>query len=225
LLPVLIGWGGTVSAAVISFSGQLDVLTDVGGARYSGVTLGQLFSGSFSYGTEAQASTDPLAPGDYDFSSPPFGGSITDGTTPTSGSSSEPVQVTVNDDVMLDQDTADLLNSVLGTSLGSGSVVDIADIDTAFVKPSGGEIVFGLSFVNLDAMTWTGLDFANFPPESGNIDRAIFFIAETDASDTLIFEGFGELDSVVVPLPAALWLFAGGLMGLAGTAIRRRTGV
>jgi hypothetical protein len=135
------------------------------------------------------------------------------------------VQVTVNDDVMLDQDTADLLNSVLGTSLGSGSVVDIADIDTAFVKPSGGEIVFGLSFVNLDAMTWTGLDFANFPPESGNIDRAIFFIAETDASDTLIFEGFGELDSVVVPLPAALWLFAGGLMGLAGTAIRRRTGV
>jgi len=215
LLAVLSGWAGIASAAVINFSGQLDAVTDLGGARYSGSTLGQVFSGSFSYGVESEASTDPLFPGDYDFTSPPYGGLLTDGTTATSGSTTEPVQVTVDDNVVLDQDTAGLLNTLLGTSLSAGNVVDIADIDTQFVSPTGEQIVFGLSFISLDPTAWSGVDFANFPPESGNIDQAIFFITEQDASDNLLFEGFGKLDTVaVVPIPAAVWLFGSGLLVL-----------
>lgn len=214
---------GAVLAAVISFSGQVDIRSDSGGARYSGVSLGQAFSGSFSYGTLAQASTDPSFPGDYDFGIPPFGGSITDGASPTSGSTGQSVQVSITDDTALDQSTADFVNDLLGTSLSSGSVVDIADIDTTYIKPSGtGEIVFGLSFIETNSGAWSGLSLSNFPPESGNSTPAIFFINETDAGGDTIFEAYGVLDSVsVVPLPAAAWLFVGGL-GLLGLTTRRK---
>jgi len=224
-LLVLSGWAGVASAMLINFSAQLDVVTDSGGAVYSGSTIGQVFSGSFSYGTEAQASTDPLFPGDYDFSSPPFGGLISDGSTPTSGSSSVPVQVTIDNNVILDDPTADLLNALFETSYMEDSIVDIADIDTAFVSlPGGGEIVFGLSFIS-ESTAWTDTDFANFPPESGNIGQALFFIAEVDSLDNVIFEGFGVLDTIntaaEVPLPSALWLFASGLAGVLGIARNR----
>lgn len=213
-----------VSAAIINFSGQIDVLTDLGGARYSGVTLGQVMSGSFNYGTASQATTDPGFPGDYDFSIPPFGGTISDGGTPTSGSSGEIVQVSVVDDAVLDQATADLINTLIGTSLTNGSVADIADIDTIFTKPGNtGEIVFGLSFIN-DNSAWSGTAFGNFPPESGNIGPAIFFLSETDAAGNVIFDAFGEIDNInVIPLPAAVWLFPAGLLLLTAVARRGRS--
>ena len=103
-------------------------------------------------------------------------------------------------------------------------MVDIADIDTQFAPPTGEQIVFGLSFISTDPTAWSGVNFANFPPESGNIDQAIFFLTELDASDNLLFEGFGTLDTVaVVPIPAAVWLFGSGLLGLIGLARRKRT--
>ena len=198
LIFVVSVWSGMATAKVINYSGTLGSVTDNTGARYSGSTIGQIFSGSFSYGMEAEATTDPSSPEDYDFTSPPYGGLITDGTTATSGSSSEPVQVTVDDDVPLDQETADLLNTLLGTLLVAGNEIDIADIDTTFVTSTGGAIVFGLSFITPDSTGWSGNDFGNFPPESGNIDRAIFFIEEYDASDNLLFSGYGELSTVTV---------------------------
>ncbi|MGB5473424.1 MAG: VPLPA-CTERM sorting domain-containing protein [Gammaproteobacteria bacterium] len=215
---------GLASATIINFSGQLDVITDNGGARYSGSTLDQVFSGSFSYGQESEATTDPLFPGDYNFTSPPYGGLITDGTTATSGSTTEPVQVTIDDNVVLDLDTANLLNNLLGTSLSVGSVVDIADIDTTFVSATGVQTTFGLSFISLDSNAWTGVDFANFPLESGNYDHAIFFINELDASDNPLFDGLGVLDTVAsVPIPATVWLFSSGLLGLIGISRRKKT--
>lgn len=219
LLIVMCSWTEIASATVINFTGQLGDFTDNSGGRYSGSILGQLFSGSFSYGLESEATTDPIFPGDYNFTSPPYGGLITDGAIPTTGSTTEPVQVSVGDNDVLDQGTADLLNTLLGTSLSAGSVVDIADIDTIFATPTGGEIVFGLSFISPVSTVWSGNDFSNFPPESGSIDRTIFFIEEFDASDNLLFAGYGELNTIaVVPIPAAVWLFGSGLLGLIGTA-------
>lgn len=225
LLVMSSSWSGVATAAFINYSGQLDIVTtDLGGARYSGAIPGQVFSGSFTYGTAAQASTDPLFPGDYDFSIPPFGGSISDGSTATNGTAGEVVQVTIADDLVIDQGTADLINSLLGSSLSDGSIVDIADIDTLFVSPAGDQVVFGLSFISLDGSAWSNDDFSNFPPLSGLSLPAIFFINETDAMDNLQFEGFGVLDSVVVPLPAAAWLLLSGIGLLGLTARRRRAG-
>jgi len=198
LLVVMSIWSGMATAKVINFSGTLGSVTDNTGARYSGSTVGEIFSGSFGYGMESEATTDPSFPEDYNFTSPPYGGQITDGTTSTSGSPTKPVQVTVDDDVSLDQDTADLINTLLGTALVAGNEVDIADIDTSFVTSTGGEIIFGLSFISPVSTAWSGNDFSNFPPESGSIDRAIFFIEEFDASDNLLFSGYGELSTVVV---------------------------
>jgi len=221
---ILLFTSGLASATIINFSGQLDVITDNGGARYSGSTPTQIFSGSFSYGLESEATTDINFPGDYNFTSPPYGGLITNGVTATSGSTTEPVQVTVDDNVVLDLDTANLLNTLLGTSLSVGSVVDIADIDTTFVSATGVQTTFGLSFISLDPNAWTGMDFANFPIESGNFDHAIFFISELDASDNPLFDGLGVLDTVTsVPIPAGVWLFSSGLLGLVGVARRKKT--
>ena len=215
---------GLASATIINFSGQLDLITDNGGARYSGSTLTQIFSGSFSYGLESEAITDINFPGDYDFLSPPYGGLITNGVIATSGSTGEPVQVTVDDNVVLDVATANLLSTLLGISLSAGSVVDIADIDTTFVSATGVHTTFGLSFISLDPSAWTGTDFTNFPLESGNYDHAIFFISELDALDNPLFDGLGVLDTVTsVPIPAAVWLFSSGLLGIAGVASRRKT--
>jgi hypothetical protein len=214
---------GAASAAIINFSGQLDVIDDNGGARYSGSTPTQVFSGSFSYGLESEATTDINFPGDYNFTSPPYGGLITNGVTTTSGSTTEPVQVTVDDNVVLDLDTANLLNTLLGTSLSNGSIVDIADIDTTFVSATDVRTTFGLSFISLDPGAWDGVDFANFPVESGNFDHSIFFISEVDALDNPLFDGLGVLDTVaVVPIPAAVWLFGSGLLGLIGIARRKK---
>jgi hypothetical protein len=215
---------GLASATIINFSGQLDVISDNGGARYSGSTSAQIFSGSFSYGLESEATTDINFPGDYNFTSPPYGGQITNGVTATSGSGTEPVQVTVGDNVALDLDMANLLNSLLGTSLSVGSMVDIADIDTSFVSATGVQTTFGLSFISLDPNAWTGVSFANFPLESGIFDHAIFFINERDALDKPLFEGLGLLDTVTsVPIPATVWLFGSGLLGFVGIAKRGKS--
>lgn len=223
LVLMLVLTSGLASAKSVNFSGQLGVLTDNGGARYSGAFLGQGFSGTFSYGLESEATTDLLFPGDYNFSSPPYSGQISDGTTTTSGSTSEPVQITVDDNVVLDIDTVNLINTLLGTTLNVGDQVDIADIDTTFVSMSGTRTTFGLSFISLDPGAWTGLNFANFPLETGVFDHAIFFISESDASGNLLFDGLGGLDTIAtVPVPAAAWLFGSGLLCLAGISRREK---
>jgi hypothetical protein len=164
-----------------------------------------------------------MFPGDYDFSSPPYGGFITDGSTTTAGSSGQTVQVTVDDDVQVDAALASLANAILGVSLTSGDVLDIADIDTEHLLAGGGSILFGVSFLGLGGSAWSGLDLANFPALSGNFDHALFFISEYNTAGDLVYEGFGELASVTaVPVPPAFLLFATGLAGLFGCARIRR---
>jgi hypothetical protein len=47
-------------------------------------------------------------------------------------------------------------------------------------------------------------------------------VAVTDARDTLTYADFTEA-SAVVPVPAAVWLFGSGLLGLVGMARRKKT--
>jgi hypothetical protein len=109
LMTGLLGaWAGMCQATTLGYSGQLDLIeTNTGAGRYAGASVGQPFSGVLAYGVLADATTDPLFPGDYDFPTPPFGGSITDGTTQTTGTPGEIVQVSVSDDQIID--AADLL--------------------------------------------------------------------------------------------------------------------
>lgn len=220
LLGLCSAWAGPALTATLSFTGQLTYIdTNTGSGRYAGATPGQQFSGSLSYGTLAEATTDPLFPGDYDFASPPFGGFISDGTNVTTGTAGEIVQVTVDDDVSIDTAAATLINSILGTSLTNGDVADIADIDTAYLLPGGGQIVFGVSLIALGGSAWSGTDLGNFPAQTGNYDHAVFFISEFDALGALVYEGFGVVTPV--PVPPALLLFASGLLVLTG-GVRRR---
>jgi hypothetical protein len=209
-LPLLtlfgMSWGSAASAATLSFSGNLDIITtNESSGRYSDTVIGQVFSGSFVYGSEAQATTDPMSPGDYDFASPPFGGAISDGMTPTTGSSGQSVQVSVFDNAIIGEDEVALFNSLLGTSFVPGAAVDNADIDTQADLSGGGRIVFGVNFVASSATAWSGADFENFPPESSNVEHAFFFITEIDSDGGTVCEGFGKIDSfATVPVPAAV---------------------
>ena len=217
------GWMESSHAASLNFSGQLElIVTDTGGGRYSGSPIGQLFDIAFTYGLESQATTSPTSPGDYDFSIPPFGGSITDGTTATTGSPSPDgiVQVSVVDGQVLDADGVALINGLYGTSLSPGATVDVSDIDTQSALSGGGEIVFGLAFLSLDDSAFSGVNFANFGPESGNTDRVFFFLAEVDSNDQPVFEGYGRVTAV--PLPASLWLLGTSVLALIARAGSRR---
>jgi hypothetical protein len=223
LLLVAGGWSQTSQATSLAYSGQLElIVTNEPGGRYSGSSLGQLFTLNITYGLESEATTNLLFPGDYDFAIPPFGGSITNGTTITTGSPSPAgiVQVSVVDGLILDADNAALVNSIFGTVLTPGTAVDVSDIDTQFEIEGGGQIVFGLAFPSFDNMAYTGVDFANFGPESGNTDGAFFFIAEENANGDVLFEGYGR--ATVVPLPAGVWLLGTGVIALAARARSRR---
>ncbi len=218
------GWMTVGHAASLNYTGQLElIVTDTGGGRYAGSPPGRVFNISFNYGLESEATTDPASPGDYDFPIPPFGASITDGTIVTAGSPTPAgiVQVSVVDGQVLDAENASLVNALLGTSLSAGATLDLSDIDTQSVPEVGGQIVFGLAFLSLDAMAFTGLDFGNFGPESGSYDHAFFFIAEENANGDVVYEGYGR--ATVVPLPAGGWLLGTGVIALvARNRIRRR---
>jgi len=75
-MPVLclfVAWAGSSQATTLAFSGQMDLIgTDTGTGGYAGASPGQLFSGVFSHGALADATTGPQFPGDCDFSTPPM---------------------------------------------------------------------------------------------------------------------------------------------------------
>lgn len=218
---LLLCQAGVGFGSMISFSGQLDlVLTDNGLATYSGVPVGTPFNGALTYGTEAQSTPDVVVPGDYDFDVP-FGGFISNGAITRSGVGA--LQVSIRDDMTIDQDTADILNALYpSSSFAANDQLDTVDIDVGISTPANGELVFGITYFTTDLGTITGTGFSNLTPtlfDSGNL---FFFINEMDASGSEIYEGFGVVDNVsVVPAPSAAILV---ILGLSATGMRLRRG-
>jgi hypothetical protein len=60
---------------------------------------------------------------------------------------------------------------------------------------------------------------------TGTLQSYILGTAGVDASGNLTFTGNGTTPPPPVPLPAAVWLFGSGLMGLVGISRRRKTAV
>lgn len=90
------------------------------------------------------------------------------------------------------------------------------------VLDDGRQIEIG--FISLDTGLYSSLDYQALPPDLNNTDLAFFTIEEFDSLGNTTFLGFGRLDTVqVIPVPAAVWLFGSGLLGLIGVARRRKT--
>jgi hypothetical protein len=79
-----------------------------------------------------------------------------------------------------------------------------------------------VGLVTLDTSLYTGYDFEPFPRDLQDYDLAIFFVEER-LDNEIVFEAYGFLNAgTVVPIPAAIWLFGSGLLGLIGIARRKK---
>ena len=174
----LIGVHSLAQAAVINFSGQLDVVElDTGGAVYSGVAIGSVFSGVIDDVT--------------------FNGSITDGTTLTAFScciAAGGLSITNNE--TLNAGDAALLNSLGNTNFVAGDQIDLIDLEGDAMTSGGGRIEIGLSYI-LDPLSFSDESLENYPPDPGDMLISLFFIFEADAQDQDIYSAFGALDVLV----------------------------
>lgn len=223
------------NAMTIDFQGNLDVIEDdSGGAIYSGVPIGTVFTGTI---TDLQS--------DGSFAS----GLISGGGTATSFNCVQPIGTTINDDgeiepqcgggsdagpgvsnnVVIDDEGAALLNSILGPmTFSPGDEIDSINIEGDADTSSGGRIEAGLTYIFPAETFASGLStfeevFPFFNPDDATV--ALFFILEENATrDEDIYRVLGQLDAAPtpeVPLPAAAWLFGSALFGL--VAIRKRS--
>jgi hypothetical protein len=190
-------------AATINFSGTLELIDrDNTGAVYSGLPLGTAFSGFIV--------------------DSPISGEITGGGITTVFGcciAAGPAPVFTNNWVLTAAD-AGLLNAVTGPGMfNAGEVYDLVDIEGDAATAGGGRIEIGLSYL-LDQNTFTGSTQTSLPPDPNDVILGLFFIIEEASNGTEIYNALGVLQPV--PVPAALWLFGSGLLGLAGVARRGR---
>ena len=193
-------------ATVVTFSGQLDVVQiDLGGAVYSGVPIGTNFFGSIN---------DVTA-----------NGFISDGSTLTTfGCCIAAGGLGVGNDEALDASEAAFLNSLTGSSFVAGDLIDGINIEGDTLTSGGGRIEIGLSYV-FDSLAFSDDSLGNYPPELSDVLVALFFIAEFDSQEALIYSAVGELDDFAfdVSEPYTLGLLGAGLLGLAFVRRRRAT--
>lgn len=188
------------AAAPINFAGQVDVVNVNSGGIYSMTPPGTTFVGVIDDVT--------------------FGGSISNGTTMTPFSCCIAAGgLGINNNTVLDQEFADLLNLLLGSNMfAENDVVDTLDIEGDAMTAADGRIEVGLSWI-LDADAFPDNNPNNYPFDPADVILNVFFILEEDEFGTDIYDVIGVVTGV--PLPAAAWLFPAGLVAGLGWMRRR----
>jgi len=160
----------------IDFNGQLAVvLIDTGGGVYSGVPIGTNFFGAIN-----RLTSD---------------GFISDGTTRTSFSSVGANRgLTVENDLILDVETAAALNTLSDAGFVEGDIVDLIGIE-GDTTAEGGLLFVGLEYV-LDPLAFDNESRNNFLPDPDDVLLTFFFIGEEDDDQGVdIYEALGVVDS------------------------------
>ena len=183
------------NAAIIDFSGQLDIIDVDDGGIYSGATTSTNFSGNIDDGTA--------------------NGEISDGSTVTPfGCCIAAGGFSITNNELLNADDAALLNTITGTStFSAGDIIDIVDIEGDAVTAGGGRIEVGLNYI-LDGSAFANTDPGNYPFNPEDLILTLFFIVEEDVGGVTIFDAVGQADTV--PAPADL---SGTIKALDGTDI------
>lgn len=181
----------------IPFIGRLDLVeTDTGTGIYSNIPAGTVFSGFID-----------------DFS---FNGVITDGTTSTAfGCCIAAGGLTIENDLQLDAETANLLNQFAGSTIfTTNQVVDSVQLE-GDVLIGGSRIEAGLTYF-LNGSAFNNESQANYPFDQADVLLSTFFILEDAGTD--LFDGSG----LVLDLPPQL---STGFSGAGGTDAQISTGI
>ncbi len=163
--------GLPVSTPKLNFQGQLAIVEeDNGSGIYSGVPIGSPFSIEMDLVTS--------------------NGFISDGTTATAIFNNGEV-VDVDNDVVLDASAAALINSLAGTSLVAGDLIDVIEmIDGEALTSGGGRIKIDVGYL-LDSLAFENSDDSYYPPNPDDILVTFFGIQEEDAQGEEIYLAFG----------------------------------
>ena len=199
-------------AATISWNGVLRaVLADTETGIYTGGTEDvSVFSGSFNYGdTCGGCLVEPFPPDEINYVFSGGTGSITGLGVTTTGVESS---VAISNDQVVDTDAAALF-AIFGLTVTPGTTPDVWSVAS---ETSGDVIEWDVSFVYLTTDPFSDSSYTATPPP--NPDLIIF---QLDEDDEVKYFAFGEV-TTVVPIPASVWLFGSGLLGLIGMARRKK---
>ena len=212
-LPLLVlGFAHSAGAASITWTGVLKaVIEDTGTGIYSGGTPDvSIFSGSFNYGDTCGCLIEPFPPDEINYVFSGGTGTITGLGVTTTGVESS---VAISNDQVIDTNGAALFD-IFGLTVTPGTTSDVWSVAS---ETSGAVIEWDVSFVYLTTNPFSDSSYTATPPP--NPDLIIF---QVDEDDEVTYFAFGEV-TTVVPVPAAVWLFGSGLLGLIAIARRKNT--
>jgi hypothetical protein len=208
-----------VHAATINFAGEIGFVEyDSGSSIYSSVSLGDIFSGGFTYGDSASDASDvtPVASTamHYSFMGTPYGGYITDETINSVGI--DTIVGVGNDDGMGD-DTL-ILNNLYNVTIPYQTISD-----TWGVSSSNNTLAFGIELYSLNTNLFTSTDLLRSSPDLNDFHLSFFYIEELDELGNSIYLATGKITSVTtVPSPPFHWLLGMGLISLLGVSIKSK---
>lgn len=230
---------GVASAASTSFSGTLIDVSEPGGSAttpvFTGAAVDDRFFGNFVYGNIAGlADSITMEPNevDWEFIGAPWSAFLNNGSVGVSGSE---VYVNIQDDKALDAEEAAFVSDLLGFNVAEGTLADVWSVgalstgafeqdldltDNDDTEELFNGSLFELAYLSLDTDTIANLSYNPNPPALSEVDIAIFSIQEADAAGDVIFDAIGIVDTTVIPVPAAIWLF-GSALGLLGWTRRK----
>ena len=209
-------------AATSSFAGNLDVIFQDDGGRYTGTLLGAPFSGEIDDATGF--------------------GNISDGATPTDFTCCEFAGLLeLTDNVEIETaETQDLINGIQDVvEVDIGDMFDLVDLEGDVRLPNGNRIEVGLSFVLLPS-AFDDEDLGNYPFDPDDLLFTLFFILEempSEVEDQTIYDVVGLVDDIVlpfgddpddpddpsaiIPLPASILALCGAVFALLAVGRRR----
>ena len=150
ILVVAFGLAPNVQSepVTLNFSGSVKLAESTPGATYDSVLVDELVKGSFTIGGTAEEGTFS-APDLYLFDSSVYYGLLSgDGIETSTRNSARPIEVNFEDNVTFDQEELEYINEIFGTSFPSGTVFDLANIETD-ITIGDRRIEFGVNFIFL----------------------------------------------------------------------------
>jgi len=194
----------SVNATTVSFTGDLSFIDiDDGTAIYSGAAVGDSFSGAIDDVSGSGFISD----------------SITTVVLSCCDLRTESVPYEIFNDELLTMEDANWFNTVIGAPVfNAGDVIDIVDLEGRASTSDGGILAAGLIYV-FDSSTFIDNSPDNYP-FTADPQHTLFFIWEQSDTSEMRFDVAGVVSAV--PIPASLWLFGSGLIGLVGIARRRK---